>query len=298
MRHALRACHVVGGREDPQRVDLAHDVAGQRVHVVERLDLVAEVLDPHREFLVRRDDLDGVAADPERPAGECHVVAGVLHVDQQPQQPIPRNLITDIELHRAVQIGLRGAEAVDAGHGCHHDYVAARQQARRRRVSQPLHIVVDRAVLLDIGVGLRDVRLGLVVVVVGDEVLNGVVRQHLPQLVGELRGQRLVRRHHQCWPLQPLDQPGRGCRLAGAGGAKQHDVALPRVDPSLQLLDGRRLITGGLVLADHLEVTANPDDVVDGAVLRVRKHGMFGRESHVHQGRTRHRHVLFQRHYP
>jgi hypothetical protein len=38
----------------------------------------------------------------------------------------------------------------------------------------------------------------------------------------------------------------------------------------LQLLDGGRLVTGRLVLADHLEATANTDDVVDGAVLRVR----------------------------
>ena len=36
----------------------------------------------------------------------------------------------------------------------------------RGRVAQPLDVLVDRGVLLDVGVGLRDVRLGLVVVVV------------------------------------------------------------------------------------------------------------------------------------
>ena len=280
VRHPLWTRDVVGGREDPQRVDLADDVAGQRVHVVERLDLVAEELDADRQLLVRRDDLDGVAADPERTAGEGHVVAGVLDVDQQPQQRVARHLVTDLELDRPVQVGLRRAEAVDAGHRRHHDHVAPRQQARRRRVAQPLHVVVDRAVLLDVGVGLRDVRLGLVVVVVRDEVLDGVVRQHLPQLVGQLGGQCLVRRHHQGRPLQPLDQPRGGRRLAGAGGAEQHHVALPRLDPALQLLDGGRLITGGLVLADHLEPAAGAHDVVDSAVLRVRKHGVFGSESH------------------
>ena len=273
LRHPLRARHVVGGREDPQRVDLAHDVAGQRVHVVQRLDLVAEELDAHREFLVGRDDLDGVAAHPERAAGERHVVAGVLHVDQQPQQPVARHLVADLQLDRSVQVGLRSAQAVDAGHRRDHDHVAARQQARRRRVPQPLDVVVDRAVLLDVGVGLRDVRLGLVVVVVRHEVLDGVVRQHLPQLVGQLRGQRLVGRHHQGGPLQPLDEPRRGGRLAGTGGAQQHHVALPRADPALQVLDGGGLVAGGLVLADHLEAAASTHDVVDGAVLRVRQHG-------------------------
>ena len=229
MRHPLWARHVVRGREDPQRVDLAHHVAGQRVQVVQRLDLVAEELDAHREFLVGRDDLDGVAAHPERAPGERHVVAGVLHVDQQPQQRVARHLVADLQLDRAVQVGLRGAEAVDARHRRHHHHIAPRQQARRRRVPQPLDVVVDRAVLLDVGVGLRDVRLGLVIVVVRDEIFNRVVRQHLPQLVGELRGQRLVRRHHQGGPLQPLDQPGRRRRLAGTRGAQQHHVVLPRL---------------------------------------------------------------------
>ena len=118
-----------------------------------------------------------------------------------------------------------------------------------------------------------------------------MLRQHLSQLVGQLRGQRLVGRHHQRRPLQPLDEPRRGRRLAGTGGAEQHDVALPRLDAALQLLDRGRLVTGGLVLADHLEATAGAHDVIDGAVLRVRQHGMFGSESHVHQGRTGHRHV-------
>ena len=47
-----------------------------------------------------------------------------------------------------------------------HDDVAPGEQAVGGRVPQPLDLVVDRGVLLDVGVRLRDVRLGLVVVVV------------------------------------------------------------------------------------------------------------------------------------
>ena len=42
-----------------------------------------------------------------------------------------------------------------------------------------------------------DVRLGLVVVVVGDEVLDGVFGEELAELVAELGGQRLVVRDHE-----------------------------------------------------------------------------------------------------
>ena len=137
---------------------------------------------------------------------------------------------------------------------------------------KPLDLVVDRAVLLDVGVGLGDVGLGLVIVVVRDEVLDGVVRQHLPQFVGELRGEGLVRGHHQGGTLQPLDEPGRGGRLAGAGGAEQNDVTLPRPDPALQILDRGGLITGGLEFADHLELRAGTHQIADSAILGVRQH--------------------------
>ena len=226
--HALRPRDVVRRREDAHVLDLVDHVARERVEVVERLDLVTEELDADRELLVRRDDLHGVPAHPERAAGEGHVVARVLHVDQGPQQRVAVDLLADLELHRAVEVGLRRAEAVDARHRRDHHDVAAQQQVRRRGVAQPLDVLVDRGVLLDVGVGLRDVRLGLVVVVVRDEVLDGVVRQQLAQLVRQLRGQGLVRRHHQRRPLHPLDQPRRGGRLPGAGGAEQHDVVLAR----------------------------------------------------------------------
>ena len=124
IRHPLRPRNVVSRREDPQRIDLADDVTGQRMQIVQRLDLVAEELDAHREFLVGRDDLDGVAAHPERATGECHVVAGVLDVDEQPQQRIARNLLPDLHLDGPVHVGLRRAETVDARHRRDHNDVA------------------------------------------------------------------------------------------------------------------------------------------------------------------------------
>src|SRR5216683_2074558 len=64
-------------------------------------------------------------------------------------------------------------------------------------VPQPVHLVVDRGVLLDVGVGLRNVGFRLVVVVIRDEVLDGVAREHLTQFVGELGREGLVGQHDQ-----------------------------------------------------------------------------------------------------
>jgi hypothetical protein len=52
-------------------------------------------------------------------------------------------------------------------------------------------------VFLDVRVRRRDVRLGLVVVVVGHEVANGVLGEERAKLVVELSGQRLVRGEYE-----------------------------------------------------------------------------------------------------
>ena len=262
--HALGARDVVRGREDVQVLVVADDLAGERVEGGERLDLVAEHLDADGQLLVDREDLDGVAADAEGAAGERHVVARVLDVDEAAQQLVAVDLVADLERDHAVHVLLRGAEAVDAGDRGDHDHVTAGEQRVGRGVAQALDLLVDRGVLLDVGVRLRDVRLGLVVVVVRDEVLDGVVRQELAELVGQLGGQRLVRRHHQRGALELLDHPRGGGGLAGAGRAEQDDVLLACRDAPLQLGDGRRLVAAGLVGADDLEGRHRAFDLGNG----------------------------------
>ena len=63
-----------------------------------------------------------------------------------------------------------------------------------------LQLGIDLHVLLDVLVLLREVGLGLVVVVVGDEVLDGVVREELAELGVELGRQGLVVGDHQGGP--------------------------------------------------------------------------------------------------
>ena len=253
--HDLGARHVVRTGEHGHRVELRDDLAGERVQAVERLDLVAEHLDADGEFFVDRDDLDRVATHPEVASREVDVVALVLHRDEFADEPVAVDPLADLQRHHRPEVLFWRAEPVDARDRRHHDHVAPAQQRVRGRVPQPLDLGVDRRVLLDEGVGLRNVGLGLVVVVVRDEVLDGVVGQQLAELVRELRRERLVVREHEGGPLHLLDQPGGGRRLAGAGGAEQHDVGLAGVDATGEFDDRLRLVTARTVVADDLERT-------------------------------------------
>ena len=112
--HPVRPGHVVGGREDVQLVPLADDLAGDRVHDQDPLDLVAEELQAHGPLLVRREDLEGVAPDPELAPDEAEVVAVVLDVDQLAQHPVAVVALAALEPQHLVAVLLGRAEAVDA----------------------------------------------------------------------------------------------------------------------------------------------------------------------------------------
>ena len=110
--------------------------------------------------------------------------------------------------------------------------------------------------LLDVGVGARDVGLGLVVVVVRDEVFHRVVGEEALELAVELRRQRLVGREDQRRPVGRRDHLRHREGLARAGDAEQHLVALVLPDAGHELGDGGRLVALGLELGGEVEPDA------------------------------------------
>jgi hypothetical protein len=99
----------------------------------------------------------------------------------------------------------------------------------------------------------RDVRLGLVVVVVADEVLDGVLRKELAHLAVELSGQRLVGGEDEGRPPRLLDHVRDRERLSGPRDAQQDLVPLTLVDAGDELLDGTGLVALWLESAGQSE---------------------------------------------
>ena len=131
--------------------------------------------------------------------------------------------------------------------------VVALQHRAGGGVAHPVDLLVDVRFLLDIGVGARDVGLRLVIVVVGDEVLDGIVGKEAPELAVELRRQSLVRGENERRSLGRLDHLGHGESLAGAGDAKQHLIHFVVQHALDQLLDRLRLVALRLVFRHDAE---------------------------------------------
>ena len=120
-------------------------------------------------------------------------------------------------------------------------------------MAQLVDLVVDGGVLLDVGVRLGDVGLGLVVVVVGDEILHRVMGEKLPEFGAQLGGQGLVVGQHQGGAVHPGDDICHGEGLARAGDAQQGLLLHAGLHAPHQLFDGLGLVPGGLVGRYQLE---------------------------------------------
>ncbi len=222
---------VMGGRPDAGVLELRVDLAREGIEMLHRLDLVAEEDGAERALGIGREDLERLAPDPERTAAERLVVARVLHVHELAQDRVAIGHVAPAQHQHLLVVLLRRAHAIDAGHARHHNHVPPAEECGGGGVPEPVDLVVDRGVLLDVEVLARNVCLGLVVVVVGDEVLDGVVGEELPKLVAELRGERLVVRDHERRPLHLLDREGHRGRLARPRDAEERLETLARAEP-------------------------------------------------------------------
>ena len=147
----------------------------------------------------------------------------------------------------------RIAEAVDAGDTRHDDDIPPLKERARGGHAQPVNVLVDDGLLLNVRVGRRDVGLRLIVVVVAHEVFDGVVGEELLELLVELRGERLIVRHHEDGPIHLLDHLRDRERLPRARDAHEDLEPLPLAHAAHKRFDRLRLIPPRLILGDQGE---------------------------------------------
>ena len=167
---------IVGIRIDADLLKAVGLGPRQRIKFHNRFKLFAkEGKAPSPVVKVGGPNLKAVTAHPERAARKCLIVAAVLLRDQFADHgALVINLAHGQILgHR--RIGFNRANAIDARHRGHDDHIVALQQRPGGRVAHPVDLFVDLGFFLDIGVGARDIGFGLVVVVVGHKVFDGVI---------------------------------------------------------------------------------------------------------------------------
>lgn len=109
-------------------------------------------------------------------------------------------------------------------------------------MAQPVDLLVDGGVLLDIGIGNGDIGLGLVEIVVRDEVVHRRVREELLELLGELGGERFIVRDDESRFPYLSDRIGHGKGLPRAGDPEERLEAFVLPEPVGEALDSLGLV--------------------------------------------------------
>ena len=241
----VRRCHIVGGWIDGHLVALCQDLAGERVYLCDALHLITEELHAQDRLFAGGLHLERVTTHTELGTTEGGVVALVLQVDEVAQDRIAAILPRLAHLEHCRAVVDRSTEAIDAGDRRHNDRVAPLKKRLGGRVSQLINLIIAAGVFLDVCVGAREVGLWLVVIEVRDKVFDGVLGEELLQLGIELRGERLVVRKDECWPLRLLDDVGDGEGLPRSRRS-QEDLVMQTIPETFDEFRNRGwLVTGG-----------------------------------------------------
>ena len=253
--------HVMRRRKNGEARQLGLQMPGQRIKQLQVFDLVVEKRNSYRVLRVLgRKDVDDVAANAESPAMEVKLVAFVLHFGKTLDDLALPHSIADAHGENHLVILIAIADPVDAGNRCNDHAIASFEQALGRRKPHLFDVLIDRRILLDEQIARRNVGFGLVVIVVGNEVLNRSVRKKLAKLGIELRRQRFVRCQHQRRTSGTSDDVGHGVGFSRPGNAQQGLERQAVLKPLNQSIDRFRLISGGLKRLVQTERAAGKAD--------------------------------------
>jgi hypothetical protein len=89
-------------------------------------------------------------------------------------------------------IGLRRPQTIDTGDAGYNDDIISLKKGPGSGVSHLIDVFIDLSVLLDIGVGGRDISLGLIIVVITDKKFNGILRKEFLKFTVELGSKSFV----------------------------------------------------------------------------------------------------------
>ena len=260
-------------RSDGHLVHFLRDFAGNDVKSYEPVHFIAEKFDAESFFVVARVNFNHVAVHAERTAFQAEVISRILDAHEVVQNLVAVVNVTLLDAHHQVKIFARASQTVDAAHGSHDNHVAAGEQVRGGAQAELVDFVVDARIFFDERVRVRNIRSGLEVVVIADEIFHRVVREESLEFLVELCRKRFVVRQDERRLAHVLDDVCHRESLAGTRHAEQRLELFAAVKSLGQFLDGFRLVARRAVRAHELKVRAR----IGLELLQVPRQALLGR---------------------
>lgn len=235
------------------------------LHLGQPLDLVPEEF--HADGAVGGgggEDLHRVAPYAELAAAEIDVVALVPDGNETLHEPLPREGHPGAQGDEQILVLGRVTEGINAGDGGDDDDVPSLKEGGGRAVPQLIDLVVDHGVLFDIHILAGDVRLGLVVIVIGHEVVHRVLGEEGAELGTDLCGEGLVRFQDQGGAAAGGNDVRHREGLTRPGDAEQGLEREPLPDAVHKPTDRLRLVAGRREGTDEMKRISGHDGSFPG----------------------------------
>ena len=210
----FRLHNIMSLRIDRQAHIFLLHCAKQRIDLRERLDFVSPEFHAVGHVVVSGKNLDYVSAHTVRSAAELAVGTLVENFNELAGDVLALDLLALFQEQQHSVIGFRRAQAVDAAHRSDNQAVAAFEKRLRCRKPKLIELVIDGRFFFDIKVSGGNVSFRLVVIIVRDEIFDGIAWEKAFELVIKLGCQSLVVRHDQRRAIHRLDHFRHGVRLA------------------------------------------------------------------------------------
>ena len=203
-----------------------------------------------------REDFKAISAHAKRATLKRRVVTFVLLGDQISDHLTLIVHFAHVDILGHGPVSFDRTDAVNTRHGRHDNNVITFQQRTGCRVAHTVNLLVNLALFFDVSIRARYIGFRLIVVIIADEILDGVIGKKALELPIKLGGQRFVRRKDDRGASRLLNHFCHGECFAGACCAKQHLIAVAVQHTSRQFFDGRGLVARGFKLGVELERNA------------------------------------------
>lgn len=116
-----------------------------------------------------------------------------------------------------------------------------------------IDFLVDRCFFFDIRSRFDDESFWLIVVIVGDKIVNRIFWKKFLEFLCELGGKCFIMSKDQCWSLAPRDDIGHGKCFPRSRHSEEGLVLISLIDRSHEFPDGNWLISGRRILRMELK---------------------------------------------
>ena len=207
------------GRIDIQFILLVYLLPGLRIERRDTVYLVIPELDTigcSVKSFDSRKNINRIAVYTKAASVELYFIIDIKGIHEAAQQFIPVYPHSLLQIHHLLGKSCRICHTIQAGDRRNdNDVLPPRQQRSGCTQAKFIDLVVDLQILFYIGVRRRQVSLRLVIIVIGDEIFDGIVREKGLELTVQLGSEGFVMTQDQGRLLHFLDHIGDSKSLSG-----------------------------------------------------------------------------------